>query len=193
MPPPAPPLPPFGPMTTQLIKVVPRQTSHRSSFSQLDGQDNSVDNSLDDSDCSATVAYEGVPPTASSAPLQPPPPQTPPTNGAECKSPVGVIEVKVKAAAEVKQAPVVSTPERHYRPLEPAREKRRLRLEESQRSRALSAWEKERGANRCVRCNHDFGWAVEEIVICKTWLAIKSEGSKPKAKITSPADSTSYD
>ena len=97
----------------------------------MDGQDNS----LDDSDCSATVADEGVPPTASSAPLQPPPTQTPPTNGAEVKSPVGVIEVKVKAAAEVKQAPAVCTPERHYRPLERAREKRRLRLEESQRSR----------------------------------------------------------
>ena len=48
MPPPAPPPPPSGPTTTRLIKVVTRQTSHRSSFSQLDGQDNSVD----DSDCS---------------------------------------------------------------------------------------------------------------------------------------------
>ena len=74
------------------------------------------------------------------------------------KSPVGVTEVKVKAAAEVKQTPAVSTPERHYRPLERAREKRRLRLEESQRSLALSAWEKERclPANRCVQCNHEF-------------------------------------
>ena len=97
------------------------------------------------------------------------------------KSPVGVTEIKVKAAAEVKQTPAVSTPERHYRPLERAREKRRLRLEESQRSRVLSAWEKERCANRCEQCNHEFtdsdwsqfksaGWAVEEIVICKTCI-----------------------
>ena len=42
VPPPAPPLPPFGPTTTRLIKVVTRQTSHWSSFSQLDGQDNRV-------------------------------------------------------------------------------------------------------------------------------------------------------
>ena len=84
----------------------------------MDGQENS----LEYSDCSATVADEGVPPTASSAPLQPPPTQTPPTNGAEFKSPVGVTEVKVKAAAEVKQAPAVGTPERHYRPLERTRE-----------------------------------------------------------------------
>ena len=40
---------------------------------------------------------------------------------------VGVTEVKDKAAAEVKQAPAVGTPERHYRPLERARQKRRLR------------------------------------------------------------------
>ena len=70
IPPPAPPLPPSGPTTTRLIKVVTRRTSHRSSFSQLDGQDNSVD----DSDCSATVADEDDPPPATSAPLQPPPP-----------------------------------------------------------------------------------------------------------------------
>ena len=38
MPPPAPPLPSFGPTSTRLIKVVPRRTSHRSSFSQVDGQ-----------------------------------------------------------------------------------------------------------------------------------------------------------
>ena len=172
MPPPAPPPPPFGPTSTRLIKVVPRRTSHRSSFSQVDGQDNS----LDDSDCSATVADEGVPPTASSAPLQPPPTQTPPTNGAEVKSPVGVIEVKVKAAAEVKQAPAVCTPQRHYRPVERAREKRRLRC-----------------AIRCVLCNHEFtdsewsqaGWAAEEMVICKICTDLMSEGSKPRAKIPS--------
>ena len=41
MPSPAPPPPPFGPTSTRLIKVVPRRTSHRSSFSQVDGQDNS--------------------------------------------------------------------------------------------------------------------------------------------------------
>ena len=48
---------------------------------------------------------------------------------------------RVKAAAGVKQAPEVSTPQRHYRPLERAREKRKMRLalEESQRSRVLSA------------------------------------------------------
>ena len=40
MPPPAPPLPSFGPTSTRLIKVVPRRTSHRSSFSQVAGQDN---------------------------------------------------------------------------------------------------------------------------------------------------------
>ena len=152
----------------------------------MDGQDNSVDNSLDDSDCSATVAYEGVPPTASSAPLQPPPPQTPPTNGAECKSPVGVIEVKVKAAAEVKQAPAVSTPKRHYRPLERAREKRRLRC-----------------SIRCIQCNHEFtdlewsqaGWAAKEMemVICKICIYLMSEGSKPRAKIPNPAVTTNYD
>ena len=84
----------------------------------------------------------------------------------------------VKAAAEVN---AVCTPERCYRPLERAREKLRLRLEESQRSSVLSAWEKERCANRCEQCNHEFtdsdwsqfksaGWAVEEIVICKTCI-----------------------
>ena len=75
---------------------------------------------MGDSDCSETVADEGVPPTASPALLQPPPPKTPPSNGAGFKSPVGVTEVKVKAAAEVKQAPDVGTPDRHYRPLERA-------------------------------------------------------------------------
>ena len=127
MPPPAPPPPPFGPTSTRLIKVVPRRTSHRSSFSQVDGQD---DNGMGDSDCSETVAYEDVPPTTSPAPLQPPSPKTPPTNGAGFKSPVGVTgvtEVKDKAAAEVKQAPAVGIPKRHYCPLERTREKRRLR------------------------------------------------------------------
>ena len=57
MPPPAPPPPPTGPTTTRLVKVVTRRASYRSSFSQLDGQDNSVD----DSDCSATVADEDDP------------------------------------------------------------------------------------------------------------------------------------
>ena len=41
----APPPPPTGPTTTRLIKVVTKRTSHWSSFSQLDGQDNSVDDS----------------------------------------------------------------------------------------------------------------------------------------------------
>ena len=45
---------------------------------------------------------------------------------------------KVKVAAEVN---AVSTPERCYRPVERAREKRRLRLEESKSSSALTAWE----------------------------------------------------
>ena len=135
----------------------------------MDGQDNSVG----DNDCSATVSDEGVPPTASPAPLQPPSTQTPPTNGAEFKSPVGVTEVKVKAAA-------VCTPERHYRPLERAREKHRLRC-----------------AVRCVLCNHEFndsewskaGWAAEEMsVICKTCIDLMSAGSKHRAKIPNPAD-----
>ena len=141
---------------------------------------------MGDSDCSETVADEGVPPTASPAPLQLPSPKTPPTNGAEVKSPVGVIEVKVKAAAEVKQAPAVCTPERHYRPLERAREKRRLRLEESQRSSVLSAWEKERVSIRCVQCNYEFtdsdwsqfkseGWEVELISHCNTCIDLMNE------------------
>ena len=46
-PPPKPP--PTGPTSTRLIKVVTRRTSFRSSFSQLDGQDSSVDESA----CSA--------------------------------------------------------------------------------------------------------------------------------------------
>ena len=104
---------------------------------------------------------------------------------------------RVKAAAGGKQAPEVSTPERHYRPLERASEKRKVRLalEESQRSRVLSAWEKERCANRCEQCNHELtdsdwsqfksvGWAVEEIVICKTCIIndFLSESSKPRAQ-----------
>ena len=141
-----------GPTSTRLIKVVPRRTSHRSSFSQVDGQDNSVGDST----------------------------QTPPTNGAEFKSPVGVTEVKAIAAAKVKQAPAVYTPERHYRPLERAREKHRLRC-----------------AVRCVLCNHEFtdsewskaGWAAEEMsVICQTCIDLMSAGSKHRAKIPNPAD-----
>ena len=72
---------------------------------------------------------------------------------------------KVKVAAE---ANAVSTPERCYRPVERAREKRRLRLEESQRSRVLSAWEKERVSNRCVQCNYVF--------TDSDWSQFKSEG-----------------
>ena len=137
---------------------------------------------MGDSDCSETVADEGVPPTASPAPLQPPPPKTPPTNGAGFKSPVGVTGVtgvKDKAAAEVKQAPAVGTPERHYRPLERTREKRRLR-----------------SSVRCVLCNHKFtdlewsqaGWAVEKMVICKTCIDLMIAGSKHRAKIPHPTD-----
>ena len=92
---------------------------------------------------------------------------------------VGVTEVKDKAAAEVKQAPAVGTPERHYRPLERAREKRRLRC-----------------SVRCVLCNHEFtdlewsqaGWVVEKMVICKTCIDLMSAGSKHRAKIPHPTD-----
>ena len=92
---------------------------------------------------------------------------------------VGVTEVKDKAAAEVKQAPAVGTPERHYRPLEHAREKRRLR-----------------SSVRCVLCNYEFtdlewsqaGWAVEKMVICKTCIDLMSAGSKHRAKIPHPTD-----
>ena len=145
----------------------------------MDGQD---DNSMGDSDCNETVADEGVPPTASPAPLQPPSPKTPPTNGAGFKSPVGVTgvtEVKDEAAAEVKQAPAVGTPERHYRPLECAREKRRLRC-----------------SVRNVLCNHEFtdlewsqaGWAAKKMCICKTCIDLMSAGSKHRAKIPHPTD-----
>ena len=81
---------------------------------------------------------------------------------------------KVEAATEVN---AVSTPERCYRPVERARERRRLRLEESQRSSVLRAWEQERVYLRCVQCNHVFtdsdwsqfkseGWDVEVIKLC---------------------------
>ena len=113
---------------------------------------------MGDSDCNETVADEGVLPTASPAPLQPPSPKTPPTNGAgfkspAYKSPVGVTGV-TEVNDEVKQAPTVGTPDRHYRPLEQAREKRRLR-----------------SLVRCVFCNHEFtdvewsqaGWAAEKM------------------------------
>ena len=117
---------------------------------------------MGDSDCSETVAYEDVPPTASPAPLQPPSPKTQPTKGAgfkspAYKSPVGVTGV-TEVNDEVKQAPAVGTPDRHYRPLERAREKRRLR-----------------SLVRCVFCSHEFtdvewsqaGWAAEKMTICK--------------------------
>ncbi len=63
------------------------------------------------------------------------------------------VSEEVKAAAE---GNAVCTPDRCHRPLERAREKRRSRLEESQRSSVLSAWEKERCAYRCEQCNHEF-------------------------------------
>ena len=50
MPPPPPTPPPTGSTTTRLIKVITRRASFRSSFSQLDGQDSSVD----ESDCPTT-------------------------------------------------------------------------------------------------------------------------------------------
>ena len=116
------------------------------------------------------MADEDVSPTPSPALLQPPSPKTPPTDGAGFKSPAhkslvgvtGVTEVsdEVEAAAEVN---AVSTPE--------------LKLEESQRSSVLSAWEQERVYLRCVRCSHVFtdsdwsqfkseGWDVEIMKLC---------------------------
>ena len=92
---------------------------------------------MGDSDCSETEANEGVPLTASPAPLQPPSPKTPPTNGAGFKSPVGVTgvtEVKDKAAAEVKQAPAVGTSE----PLSSSRTRtRETQTEEFRQMRAV--------------------------------------------------------
>ena len=76
----------------------------------------------------------------------------------------GVTEVN----NEVKQAPSVGTPDRHYRPLERAREKRRLRLAESQKSDVLSAWERERVHLRCEQCNH--------VISDSDWALFKSEG-----------------
>ena len=84
------------------------------------------------------------------------------------------VSVKVEAAAEVD---AVSTPERCYRPVERARKRRRLRLEESKSSSALTAWEQERVYLRCVQCNYKFtdsdwsqfkreGWDVEVIKHC---------------------------
>ena len=81
---------------------------------------------------------------------------------------------KVEAASEVN---AVSTPERCYRPVERARERRRLRMEESKRSSVLSAWEMERVSLRCVQCNYKFtdsdwsqfkseGWEVELMKLC---------------------------
>ena len=49
-----------------------------------------------------------------------------------------------------------------------AREKRRLRLAESQRSDVLSAWERERVRLRCVQCNH--------VITDSDWSQFKSEG-----------------
>ena len=119
----------------------------------------------DGSDCSETVGDEDVPPTTPPAPLQPPSPKTPPINEAGFispahKSPVGVTGV-TEVNDEVKQAPAVGTPDRHYRPLERAREKRRLR-----------------SLVRCVFCSHEFtdvewsqaGWAAEKMTICKTCM-----------------------
>ena len=81
MPPLMPPPPSLGPLSTRLIKVVPRRASSCSSFSQLqvDGQD---DIGLGGSDCSETGGVEDVPPTTPLPPLQPPFPKTPPINEA---------------------------------------------------------------------------------------------------------------
>ena len=105
-----PPPPPTGPTTTRLIKVVTRRASLQSSFSQLDGQDSSVD----ESDCSATVADEKDPLIATSASLQSPPPPPPPSTRTHQRP-------EVKAAVRVKEAPAVNTPDRHPRPLQRAR------------------------------------------------------------------------
>ena len=150
-----PPLPPTGPTTTRLIKVVTRQASFRSSFSQLDGQDN----------CHLRLT----------AVAPPPKPQAPPTNAAE-----------VKAAAGVKEAPAVNTPDRHPRPLARTHEKRRERLaqEESQRYCDLlqSTWE-EIHASRCKICYNEFTksdqsnyrrreWVVQLISCCMTCIEL---------------------
>ena len=124
------------------------------------------------SDCSETVGDEDVPPNTPPAPLQPPSPKTPPINEAGFKSPahkspVGVTGV-TQVNDEVKRAPAVGTPDRHYRPLERAREKRRLRLAESQKSDVLSAWERERVHLRCEQCNH--------VISDSDWALFKSEG-----------------
>ena len=69
-----------------------------------------------------TVADEDVPPTTSPALLQPPSPKTPPINRAGFKSPAHKAPVGVTGVTEVndevKRAPSVGTPDRHYRPLE---------------------------------------------------------------------------
>ena len=75
---------------------------------------------------------------------------------------------KVKVAAE---ANAVSTPERCYRPVERARERRKLRLEGSQRSSVLSAWEQERVYLRCDHCNNkltDSDWSKFKSEVCQT-------------------------
>ena len=105
----------------------------------------------------------------------PPKPQAPPTNAAE-----------VKAAAGVKEAPAVNTPDRHPRPLARAHEKRRERLaqEESQRYCDLlqSTWE-EIHASRCKMCYNEFTksdqsnyrrreWVVQLISCCMTCIEL---------------------
>ena len=85
-----------------------------------------------------------------------------------CGPPRDLSDPSASGVTEVKQAPTVGTPDRHYRPLERAREKRRLRLAESQKSDVLSAWERERVYLRCVQCNHVF--------TDSDWLQFKSEG-----------------
>ena len=87
----------------------------------------------------------------------------------------GVTEVN----DEVKQAPSVGTPDRHYRPLDRAREKRRLR-----------------SLVRCVFCNHEFtdvewlqaGWAAEKMSFCKTCKDLMLAGSNCRARIPNPTD-----
>ena len=75
------------------------------------------------------------------------------------------VSVKVEAAAEVD---AVSTPKRCYRPVERARERRKLRLEGSQRSSVLTAWEQERVYLRCEQCNNK--------LTDSDWSKFKSEG-----------------
>ena len=146
MPPPMPPPPSLGPLSTRLIKVVPRRASSCSSFSQLqvDGQD---DIGMGGSDCSETGGVEDVPPTTPLAPLQPPSPKTPPINEAGVNSPghkslVGVTGItdlhsdpSATCGPSEKAAGFEDQFKRHPRPLQRARSRYEART-------GNSPWEK---------------------------------------------------